>query len=62
MRPQFALTVKKHVRARDEQATKEILKSPITLVGQSDAGAHLIYHAAMATLPASSVTGFASKK
>lgn len=31
--------------ARDEQATKEILKSPITLVGQSDAGAHLIYHA-----------------
>jgi N-acyl-D-aspartate/D-glutamate deacylase len=31
--------------ARDEQATAEILKSPITLVGQSDAGAHLIYHA-----------------
>jgi N-acyl-D-aspartate/D-glutamate deacylase len=31
--------------ARDEQATAEILRSPITLVGQSDAGAHLIYHA-----------------
>jgi N-acyl-D-aspartate/D-glutamate deacylase len=31
--------------ARDELATAEILKSPITLVGQSDAGAHLIYHA-----------------
>ncbi|MDH3445443.1 MAG: amidohydrolase family protein [Deltaproteobacteria bacterium] len=31
--------------ARDETATAEILKSPITLVGQSDAGAHLIYHA-----------------
>jgi N-acyl-D-aspartate/D-glutamate deacylase len=31
--------------ARDEQATAEILKNPITLVGQSDAGAHLIYHA-----------------
>jgi N-acyl-D-aspartate/D-glutamate deacylase len=31
--------------ARDEQATAEILKSPFTLVGQSDAGAHLIYHA-----------------
>jgi N-acyl-D-aspartate/D-glutamate deacylase len=31
--------------SRDEQATAEILKSPITLVGQSDAGAHLVYHA-----------------
>src|SRR5919106_1288197 len=31
--------------ARDELATAEILKSPITLVGQSDAGAHLVYHA-----------------
>lgn len=26
-------------------ATAEILRSPFTLVGQSDAGAHLIYHA-----------------
>ena len=31
--------------SRDEEATAEILKSPITLVGQSDAGAHLVYHA-----------------
>jgi N-acyl-D-amino-acid deacylase len=31
--------------SRDEEATAEILRSPITLVGQSDAGAHLIYHA-----------------
>jgi N-acyl-D-amino-acid deacylase len=31
--------------ARDELATAEILKNPITLVGQSDAGAHLVYHA-----------------
>jgi N-acyl-D-amino-acid deacylase len=29
----------------DEQAVAEILRSPITLVGQSDAGAHLIYDA-----------------
>jgi N-acyl-D-amino-acid deacylase len=31
--------------SRDELATAEILRSPFTLVGQSDAGAHLIYHA-----------------
>jgi N-acyl-D-aspartate/D-glutamate deacylase len=31
--------------SRDEEATAAILKSPITLVGQSDAGAHLVYHA-----------------
>ena len=31
--------------SRDEEATAQILKSPITLVGQSDAGAHLVYHA-----------------
>lgn len=31
--------------SRDEEATAEILRSPITLVGQSDAGAHLVYHA-----------------
>jgi N-acyl-D-amino-acid deacylase len=31
--------------SRDELATMEILKSPFTLVGQSDAGAHLVYHA-----------------
>jgi N-acyl-D-amino-acid deacylase len=31
--------------SRDEEATATILKSPITLVGQSDAGAHLVYHA-----------------
>src|SRR5919106_1392023 len=31
--------------ARDELATAEILKSLITLVGQSDAGAHFVYHA-----------------
>jgi N-acyl-D-aspartate/D-glutamate deacylase len=31
--------------SRDELATIEILRSPFTLVGQSDAGAHLIYHA-----------------
>jgi N-acyl-D-amino-acid deacylase len=29
----------------DEQAVAEILRSPFTLVGQSDAGAHLIYDA-----------------
>jgi N-acyl-D-amino-acid deacylase len=29
----------------DEKAVAEILKSPFTLVGQSDAGAHLIYDA-----------------
>ncbi|MGH7824014.1 MAG: N-acyl-D-amino-acid deacylase family protein [Candidatus Binatia bacterium] len=29
----------------DEQAVAEILRSPVTLVGQSDAGAHLIYDA-----------------
>lgn len=29
----------------DEEAVAEILRSPITLVGQSDAGAHLIYDA-----------------
>jgi N-acyl-D-amino-acid deacylase len=29
----------------DEQAVAEIIRSPITLVGQSDAGAHLIYDA-----------------
>jgi N-acyl-D-amino-acid deacylase len=29
----------------DEAAVAEILKSPVTLVGQSDAGAHLIYDA-----------------
>jgi N-acyl-D-amino-acid deacylase len=38
-------TVFQNSGARDELATAEILKSPITLVGQSDAGAHLIYHA-----------------
>jgi len=31
--------------SRDEEATAEILRNPITLVGQSDAGAHLVYHA-----------------
>ena len=31
--------------SRDELATAEILRTPFTLVGQSDAGAHLIYHA-----------------
>jgi len=31
--------------SRDELTTAEILRSPFTLVGQSDAGAHLIYHA-----------------
>ena len=31
--------------SRDEEATAEILRSPITMVGQSDAGAHLVYHA-----------------
>ena len=29
----------------DEQAVAEIIRSPFTLVGQSDAGAHLIYDA-----------------
>jgi N-acyl-D-aspartate/D-glutamate deacylase len=31
--------------SRDEEATAKILRSPITMVGQSDAGAHLVYHA-----------------
>jgi len=34
-----------HPGSRDKDTTAETLKSPITLVGPSDAGAHLIYHA-----------------
>jgi N-acyl-D-aspartate/D-glutamate deacylase len=38
-------TTFQHSGSGDEEATAETLKSPITLVGPSDAGAHLIYHA-----------------